>query len=88
MTLSRPALSDFEAFQAWRADRSRWLAVAWLLRTADRCDHCGSAARAAGRRRAGRIVEQGRSEQVLGNPQDAYTRELPTAIPHPPLPVQ
>jgi hypothetical protein len=37
--------------------------------------------------RAGRIVEQGRSEQVLGNPQDAYTRELPTAIPHPPLPV-
>jgi len=31
---------------------------------------------------------RGRSEQVLGNPQDAYTRELPTAIPHPPLPVQ
>jgi len=28
MTLSRPALSDFEAFQAWRADRSRWLPVA------------------------------------------------------------
>src|SRR5882724_1678132 len=23
-----PALSDFEAFQAWRADRSRWLPVA------------------------------------------------------------
>jgi peptide/nickel transport system ATP-binding protein len=37
--------------------------------------------------RAGRIVEQGTSEQVLGNPQAAYTRELLTAIPHPPLPV-
>jgi len=37
--------------------------------------------------RTGHIVEQGPSEQVLGNPKDAYTRELLTAIPHPPLPV-
>jgi peptide/nickel transport system ATP-binding protein len=37
--------------------------------------------------RAGRIVEQGTSDQVLGDPQDAYTRELLEAIPHPPLPV-
>jgi len=36
--------------------------------------------------RTGRIVEQGPSEWVLGDPQDAYTRELLTAIPHPPLP--
>jgi peptide/nickel transport system ATP-binding protein len=36
--------------------------------------------------RAGRVVEQGPSERVLGDPQDAYTRELLTAIPHPPLP--
>jgi peptide/nickel transport system ATP-binding protein len=35
--------------------------------------------------RSGRIVEQGSSERVLGDPQDAYTRELLTAIPHPPL---
>jgi peptide/nickel transport system ATP-binding protein len=36
--------------------------------------------------RSGRIVEQGASERVLGDPQDDYTRELLTAIPHPPLP--
>jgi peptide/nickel transport system ATP-binding protein len=37
--------------------------------------------------RTGRIVEQGAAERVLGDPQDSYTRELLTAIPHPPLPV-
>jgi peptide/nickel transport system ATP-binding protein len=37
--------------------------------------------------RSGRIVEHGSAEQVLGDPQDAYTQELLTAIPHPPLPV-
>jgi ABC-type microcin C transport system duplicated ATPase subunit YejF len=36
--------------------------------------------------RSGRI-EQGPSELVLGDPEHAYTRELLTAIPHPPLPV-
>ncbi len=37
--------------------------------------------------RAGRIVEQGPAERVLGDPQDGYTKELVSAIPHPPLPV-
>ena len=37
--------------------------------------------------RTGRIVEEGPSERVLDAPQDAYTRELLSAIPHPPLPV-
>ncbi|MCK1710972.1 MULTISPECIES: ABC transporter ATP-binding protein [unclassified Bradyrhizobium] len=36
--------------------------------------------------RAGRIVEEGSSEKVLSDPQDDYTKELLTAIPHPPLP--
>lgn len=34
--------------------------------------------------RAGRIVEEGATEQVLFSPQAAYTRELLEAIPHPP----
>jgi peptide/nickel transport system ATP-binding protein len=35
--------------------------------------------------RAGRIVEQGATEGVLGTPQSDYTRELIAAIPHPPI---
>ncbi|MGY3078600.1 peptide/nickel transport system ATP-binding protein [Bradyrhizobium sp. LM6.10] len=37
--------------------------------------------------RSGRIVEEGSSDRVLSDPQDDYTKELLTAIPHPPLPV-
>jgi peptide/nickel transport system ATP-binding protein len=37
--------------------------------------------------RTGRIVEEGPTERVLGAPQDGYTKELLSAIPHPPLPV-
>ena len=35
--------------------------------------------------RAGRIVEEGGTEQVLSEPKTDYTRELLAAIPHPPL---
>lgn len=35
--------------------------------------------------RAGRIVEEGPTEQVMSEPQTDYTRELLAAIPHPPL---
>jgi peptide/nickel transport system ATP-binding protein len=33
----------------------------------------------------GKIVEQGLTEQVMDDPQATYTRDLLTAIPHPPL---
>jgi peptide/nickel transport system ATP-binding protein len=35
--------------------------------------------------RAGQIVEQGPTEQVLVAPQADYTRDLLSAIPHPPV---
>ncbi|HEY4920325.1 MAG TPA: ABC transporter ATP-binding protein [Xanthobacteraceae bacterium] len=35
--------------------------------------------------RTGKIVEQGVTENVLGAPQSDYTRELISAIPHPPI---
>ena len=35
--------------------------------------------------RSGQIVEEGSSEQVLESPQHAYTKELLSAIPHPPM---
>jgi peptide/nickel transport system ATP-binding protein len=35
--------------------------------------------------RTGRIVEQGPTERVLGAPESDYTRELLSAIPHPPM---
>jgi peptide/nickel transport system ATP-binding protein len=35
--------------------------------------------------RAGQIVEEGLTKQVLSDPQTDYTRELLAAIPHPPV---
>ena len=35
--------------------------------------------------RAGQIVEEGLTKQVLSDPQSDYTRELLAAIPHPPV---
>jgi peptide/nickel transport system ATP-binding protein len=35
--------------------------------------------------KTGSIVEQGTAEEVLGDPKAAYTKELLTAIPHPPM---
>jgi peptide/nickel transport system ATP-binding protein len=33
--------------------------------------------------RAGRIVEQGPTAQILGSPEAQYTRDLLAAVPHP-----
>jgi len=35
--------------------------------------------------RTGKVVEEGSAEEVLGSPKADYTRELLTAIPHPPV---
>lgn len=35
--------------------------------------------------RSGRIVEEGTAKEVLSAPKADYTRELLTAIPHPPI---
>jgi peptide/nickel transport system ATP-binding protein len=35
--------------------------------------------------RAGQIVEEGQTQEVMSNPKTDYTRELLAAIPHPPL---
>jgi peptide/nickel transport system ATP-binding protein len=35
--------------------------------------------------RAGKIVEQGETERVLFAPEAQYTRDLLSAIPHPPV---
>ena len=41
----------------------------------------------ASRRNTSELEGSTPAEKVLGDPQDAYTRELLTAIPQPPLPV-
>ena len=35
--------------------------------------------------RKGKIIEEGPAEQVMSDPRAEYTRELLSAIPHPPL---